>query len=142
MKKKHGIMFAMLLVEVIVAYFVVDHMITKKDMELNPEKYPVEMTSYEFGELIVNPSESKGRRYFIANIIISYPVDSVGIPPRIEKNKPALTDTMMSVMMGKTITELSTTEGREDLRQKLENVFEEIIKADINKLLFKKYLIQ
>jgi flagellar basal body-associated protein FliL len=138
--KKIPILAGMVVLQLVASYFILNSLLASENKP--KEEIPVIMTTYPFAELIVNPLDSKGRRYFIADIEFVFPQDSISIPLEIEKRKSELIDTMMSVMMLRDISVLSTSEGREELRVDLHKTVEAVIGKEIGKLLFKKYLIQ
>lgn len=138
--KKIPILAGMVILQVVASYFILNSLLAEGAKPI--EEKPVIMTTYPFAELIVNPLDSKGRRYFIADIEFVFPLDSLSIPLEIEKRKSELIDTMMSVMMLRDINVLTTSEGRETLRIDLEKTVEAVLGMEIEKVLFKKYLIQ
>ena len=146
MIKKIGIMLVIVVMQLLVAYLIVDYAVHKNlpsgGTRSNQAIDPSQLSNYDFGELVVNPSDSKGKNFFIAKIVLLYHNDEKDFLEIIEKSKPLIIDSLQTVIMSRKTDDLNTLIGREELRQALESTIESIIGIKIVKLLFSKYLIQ
>ena len=140
MMKKIPVMVGIVIVQLVAAYFIMDYIVNKPAVV--EEEVIIQYVTYDFGNITVNPSNSKGRHFFIVDISFSYDALIDSIPYLIENNKLFLTDTLNTMMMDKDLKVLSTPAGRESLRVDIDGIFEKVTRRDINKVLFKKYLIQ
>jgi len=147
MKAKIPILIGMIVIEVVIAFFVIrmvilnDAFFEKKEKKIEKEA-EIKVESIAIGELVVNPRGGKGRKFFIIDATVLYDVSKKEIPVTFEKNKLIIVDSLLSVMMSHDVDELQTFEGREKLKGDMIAAINSIIGDKIERLLFQKFLVQ
>lgn len=148
MMKRIPIMLAMIVLEIALAYLFLNMVVFKDNVPLAEQQQEKtnsgapELASVPFGEVVVNPRGSKGRRFFVCDFLLMYPASNTEFPLQIEAQKPVLQDTVMSIMMDMQVDYLVSPEGKEELRKKLKSALEYMLDTEIEKVLYSRYLIQ
>ncbi|RAX56675.1 flagellar basal body protein FliL [Helicobacter monodelphidis] len=96
---------------------------------------------YGLDQLIVNLSSQSGRRYLKTTINLE--LSSEKLMPELDTKRPAIRDTLISVLSSKTIEEISTAKGKDKLKDELvERINESLVDGKISNLFFTEFVIQ
>ncbi|MBD5166745.1 MAG: flagellar basal body-associated protein FliL [Helicobacter sp.] len=97
--------------------------------------------TYAFDQIIVNLASQSGRRYLKTTINAELSSDNLMV--ELDTKKPAIRDTMISVLSSKTFEEISTAKGKENLKNELvERINESLVDGKIVNLFFTDFAIQ
>lgn len=97
--------------------------------------------TYAFDQIIVNLASQSGRRYL--KTTINAELSSNNLMVELDTKKPAIRDTMISVLSSKTFEEISTAKGKENLKNELvERINESLVDGKIVNLFFTDFAIQ
>ena len=97
--------------------------------------------TYAFDQIIVNLASQSGRRYLKTTINAELSSDNLTV--ELDTKKPAIRDTMISVLSSKTFEEISTAKGKENLKNELvERINESLVDGKIVNLFFTDFAIQ
>ncbi len=97
--------------------------------------------TYAFDQIIVNLASQSGRRYLKTTINAELSSDNLMV--ELDTKKPAIRDTMISVMSSKTYEEISTAKGKENLKNELvERINESLVDGKIVNIFFTDFNIQ
>lgn len=97
--------------------------------------------TYAFDQLIVNLSSQSGRRYL--KTTINAELSSEQLVLELDTKKPAIRDTLISVLSSKTYEEIATSKGKENLKNELvERINESLVDGKIVNLFFTDFTVQ
>jgi len=147
---------SLVVVEVIVAYFVVTALIeprlqgepvAKEEEKKKDEKAaPLELVS--LSDIVVNLNGSEGSRYLAAGVALELEVEAAGGGGHGEEaggkgKEPLLKHAVISVLSTKSIAEVSTAEGRELIRREIQEHAEELLgHTKVHAVYFTEFVVQ
>lgn len=158
-KKKSGGMMLIIIIAVVVllgggvgGFFGYQTLTAKEDdgeIEEVKEKKKPEKDPLDYGVEIMIPEKAQTfnlkdtRRYINLQLKIVVPEESVETQENIKKRESQIMDTLINILNEKTVAELKTTAGMEDLKNQIRSRITTFISEDeINEVLITKYLIQ
>ena len=109
----------------------------KEIKEEPPDLGPI----YSIGTMIVNLADKDGKRYLRVNmeLELSHPE----VSGEIEKRLPLVRDRILMVLSSKAYQDISTTDGKNELRKQLvENLDEFFVAGDIVNVFFTEFVVQ
>jgi flagellar FliL protein len=149
------LLLLLLVVGGLVAYF----LLSGDDTNNNPnnpgeQKQPIkekpvkkESESLEIGPIYpldpftVNLKSVNGSRYLKCTINLE--IDSPDTQPELDKIKPAIRDVIIRILSSKTVPEISTSKGKEKLKEELKKNINAILpKGEIKHVYFTAFVIQ
>ncbi len=146
---------SLVVVEVIVAYFVVTALIEPRlqgdpvaqaEEKSKKEEKPVAMELISLNDIVVNLNGSEGSRYLAAGVTLELEVDPAGAARGEESGKekePQLKHAVNSVLTPKSIAEVSTAEGRELIRREIQEHAEELLAhTKVHAVYFTEFVVQ
>jgi flagellar FliL protein len=97
--------------------------------------------TYQMEELVINPAQTNGQRYLLVEIGLElYTDEHISL---LEKNKLKLKQDMIEALSARTIPQLTTSEGRDILREHLIRIINRSIgQPSVRNLYFTKYVMQ
>jgi len=146
---------SLVVVEVIVAYFVVTALIeprlqgepVAKAEEKKKEEKPVPMELVSLNDIVVNLNGSEGSRYLAAGVALELEAEAAGGGHGEEgggkEKEPLLKHAVISVLSAKSIAEVSTAEGRELIRREIQEHAEELLgHTKVRAVYFTEFVVQ
>ncbi|GIV59792.1 flagellar basal body-associated FliL family protein [Rhodocaloribacter litoris] len=95
----------------------------------------------ELQGLIVNPSDSEGRRFLMLNIGLEAAKEKV--LSELEQKDVVVRDTILRLLSRRTVSELSDISLREEIKQELLTAINEIVQdGKVDRLYFTQYVLQ
>lgn len=96
---------------------------------------------YEMDRFIVNLLSQSGRRYL--KVTLNLEMDSEGLIAELETKKPAVQDTIISILSSKTIEEISTVKGKEKLKEEIVGRLNEfLVDGKVQNVFFTQFVVQ
>ncbi len=121
------------------AYVIVDNYYPSLYAKMNAEE-PPEIGSYLMEQLVVNPANTNGRRYLMVEISLEMNVEHI---PLMESHNPKVKQDLIETFSRRTVTQLTTSEEREKLRQEVTDIINSSIgETSVQNLYFTKYVLQ
>ncbi|MBO6537114.1 MAG: flagellar basal body-associated FliL family protein [Balneolaceae bacterium] len=121
------------------AYVIVDSYYPSLYAKMNEEE-PPEMGTYMMEQLVVNPANTNGRRYLMVEISLEMHLEHI---PLMETNNPKVKQDLIEAFSSRTVSELTTAEEREVLRQEVTDIINSSIgETSVQNLYFTKYVLQ
>ena len=121
------------------AYVIVDKYYPSVYAKMNEEK-PPEITTYLMEQLVVNPANTNGRRYLMVEISLEMNIEHI---PLMETNNPKVKQDMIEAFSSRTVSQLTTSEERDKLRQEVTDIINSSIgEVSVQNLYFTKYVLQ
>jgi len=137
-----GKIFLLLLIlagQAYLAYVIVDKYYPSVYAKMNEEK-PPELGTYMMEQLVVNPANTNGRRYLMVEISLEMHAEHI---PLMETNNPKVKQDMIEAFSSRTVSQLTTSEEREKLRQEVAEIINSSIgETSVQNLYFTKYVLQ
>jgi len=137
---KYFLIVLVLIIQVLVAYTIVDKNYEKIYQVVQSRSEPIPVT-YQLNELIVNPAGSQGKRYLVVEI--SLELESESSILQVEKNIQKLKHNVNESLSARTVEQLVQYREREVLRMEIRNVINQSIgENSVRNLYFTKYVMQ
>ena len=137
---KYFLIVLILVVQVLVAYTIVDKNYEKIYQIVQSRNEPVPVT-YPLSELIVNPAGSQGKRYLVVEI--SLELASEESIPLVEMHLQKLKHNVNESLAARSVEQLVQYREREVLRLEIRNVINQSIgENSVRNLYFTKYVMQ
>ncbi len=96
---------------------------------------------HTYENIIINPAKSDGERYLIISLVVE--VDSGGDAALLETRSAKIIDKVNLILTQRTPDELSAIEVREEIKQEIGIVINEVLnKNAVRNLFFTKYVLQ
>ncbi|MFN0150873.1 MAG: flagellar basal body-associated protein FliL [bacterium] len=148
---------SLVVVEVIVAYFVVTALIEPRlqgdpvaqaeEEKKKKEEKPVHMELVSLKDIVVNLNGSEGSRYLAAGVTLELEAEPAGGgghgAEAGNEKEPLLKHAVISVLSAKSIAEVSTAEGRELIRREIQEHAEEVLgHTKVNAVYFTEFVVQ
>lgn len=118
----------------------------KKESDQDAEKAAsgtatTEETNYIKESFTVNLADTDTQHFAIVDIAIE--ITNTFVKDEIERSRPRIRDFIVVLLSSKTIDEVSTSDGREFLREEIRNkVNGYLTKGEVKSVLFEKFIIQ
>jgi len=144
-KLKFILIPVILLVQLGAAYHIVFNMMLKPPEEVKETKPPKEKKAvgqfYEINDIVVNPAESGGRRYLVAEIGLE--TNDENLVAEATSKEIWIRDAILSLLGNKTAEELMEVTTRKKLKKEILDLLnKQMDEGKFERLYFKKYLIQ
>ncbi len=137
---KYFLIALVLVIQVLVAYTIVDKNYEKIYQVVQTRSEPVSVT-YQLSELIVNPAGSQGKRYLVVEISLELESESAIL--LVEKNIQKVKHNVNESLAARTVEQLVQYREREVLRMEIRNVINQSIgENSVRNLYFTKYVMQ
>lgn len=95
---------------------------------------------YEIEDVVINPAETEGQRVLLVSIGLEVANDDH--LEEIEQYEVAIRDAMINMLSRRTVPELSSTDEREDIKQEMGIMINEILgKRSVRNLFFTEYVM-
>lgn len=126
--------------QVILAYYVVGHNYKSIHKFLQPDKKKPGVF-YEIKDIVVNPANTKGERYLLVSLGIELNDEkSLEI---MKNNNPVIRDRIISILSRYNVSQLSSLNGREELKKSLLSTLNHIRNGNmVRNLFFTEYVMQ
>jgi len=96
---------------------------------------------YVIKDLIVNPADTRGTRFFLVSLGLEYSPRNA--EDRLMRQEPRIRDKLITVLSEKTLSQLADIRYRESLREELRRAVEESSdRVRISQVYFVKYVLQ
>ncbi len=110
-------------------------------------KFTPDKSYVEFDEVVVNLASAPQQRFLCVDIALQVDrKNELLLARKIEHNRIALHDCLISYLRGKKVDELHGTEGIETVRHELLERFQDILSAEgsdeLQKVVFENFLVQ
>jgi len=150
--KKALIIVAIVIVQLIGAYFLVGFLLRNADSDsleaaasVQPEPqrdaHPSFDHVYVVKDLIVNPAGTNGLRFLLTTIGLE--VTSEETVKELEKRDVQIDDSIIGILTSKTLPELDDTSTRDSLKVSIKNqVNKELLTGSVINVYFSKFIIQ
>ncbi len=126
--------------QVILAYYIVGHNYKSIHKYLYPEK-KVPGVFYEIKDIVVNPANTKGERYLLISLGIELK-DQQSLEV-MKNNNPVIRDRIITTLSKYSVGQLSSYNGREDLKKTLLKTLNQIKTGNVvRNLFFTEYVMQ
>jgi flagellar protein FliL len=139
----------LLLVQLVVAYFLVGKIVAPTTVDAGTTHEPAEQDSiaehtsevFVVKDLLVNPAGTNGTRYLLTTVglEVSTPESLV----ELEKKEVQVRDLLITILATKTLSELTDLERREAIREEISVKAKSLIKShQLKSVYFSKFIIQ
>jgi len=91
-------------------------------------------------DLVVNPNGSKGKRYLIISLYIY--LEDKKLQDKLDAEKPAIKDGLISLLSQKTSDMLSDVSNRDSLRNEIKFTVENVLQGKVLKVYITKFVMQ
>lgn len=149
-RKMIPIMVGILLVQVVVAYFLVTKFFPPAQRQPQDD-HPLATEANKRGvgsvylleDIIVNPAGTGGNRYLVVSIAFEIPPEAKKLASEIETKEPMIRDRIIILLSSKRIQELIDIASRDSLRKEiLQAVNRELFEGEVTWVYFTKYVLQ
>jgi flagellar FliL protein len=106
------------------------------------EDAPVEYGEFlEFQGLIINPSDSDGRRYLMVNIGLE--ATDIAVLDEVGSKEVVIRDRILRLLGQRSVAELASVQLRDTLKEELLTAVNEVLREDgVSRLYFTQYVLQ
>ncbi len=149
-KKNWGLIIGVVLVQLIVAVFIIKFLVFPNEGEssesVEEEAEQVEETKemgfiYKISNLTINPKNSMGRRFAVFEIALE--VEEAATVEELKKYHPIIVDRFIGYFRTKTVLELSSQESLVTIKSDLKNIVNKIMLEEVvNNLYFTRYVLE
>ncbi|NGP87393.1 flagellar basal body-associated FliL family protein [Fodinibius halophilus] len=103
--------------------------------------FPPESGEYQLEQIIVNPANTNGKRYFLVKLSLELvKKEEVML---IKENKSKIRNDLIKYLSARSVSELQGIEGKEELRFELVQIINQAIgKRSVRNLYYSKYVMQ
>lgn len=96
---------------------------------------------YELKDIVVNPANTKGERYLLISLGIE--IDNEKDMAVVKNDNPIIRDRIIMTLSKYTINELSSLNGRKELKKSLLQTINQVVKGNtVRNLFFTEYVMQ
>ncbi len=134
-----------ILVQAVAAYYIVFNILLKHPNHVEEPKQKKENLEvglfYEINDIVVNTSDSGGRRYFV--IEIGLEASEQKVLDEATSKEIWIRDSILTLLTNKTTAELMDGTGRKILKKEIMGIInKKLAVGKFNNIYFKKYIIQ